>query len=245
MPIGVCLAALAALTACGSAESAKSGAASASPSASAAELYTDKSPEELQRLAYEETRTARFKKVRGQLTSEGKTASLGLSFDVPTCAGTISVQGFGKTELHSTPKVVYAKRDAETLRAVLTGTKTQKDAVVDRAADRWIKMGADRPDAQGVAYSCGLADPWVLLGDKTPKVERGAAVVDGQTAITLTYRGTQGGTATDYVATQGRPYLLKRTETGPEPSEITYYDFETVNQLPPPADSEVVAIDGL
>ncbi|MFD9410175.1 hypothetical protein ACFWBN_24630 [Streptomyces sp. NPDC059989] len=249
VPVGACLVALA-LTACGSTEPAKggtSGAASTSPSTSAAaEPYADKSPQEIQQIAYEETRTASFKKVRGQLTAEGKTGSLSLSFDVPDCAGTFSIQGFGKREIHATPKVVYAKRDAEALRADLKGTKEQEDVVVERIADRWIKMSADLPDAQSVSYGCGLANPWVLLEEETPEMHKGASAdVDGQPAITLTYAGSQGGTVTEYVATQGRPYLLKRTETGRQPSEITYYDFETVNQLLPPADSEVVLDEGL
>ncbi|MFG2880518.1 hypothetical protein ACGFYU_36810 [Streptomyces sp. NPDC048337] len=246
VPLGICLAALV-LTACGPAQSAANGsAASASPSIAATEPYATKTPGEIQQLAYDETRMARFKKVRGHLAGEGTTGSLDLSFANVDCAGTFSVEGMGRTEIHATPKVVYAKRDAEALRARLTGTKAQEDQVVERIADRWIKLGADHPDAKGVAYECQLRNPTILLAEETPEVSRGAsATVDGQPAIMLTYAGSNGGTVTEYIATQGRPYLLKRTETGRQPSEITYYDFETVNQLLPPADSEVVLTNGL
>ncbi|MEU3778329.1 hypothetical protein AB0F11_35025 [Streptomyces sp. NPDC032472] len=78
----------------------------------------------------------------------------------------------------------------------------------------------------------------------TFKKARGTVTGEGTTAaFMLTYPGSNGGTATDYIAAQGRPYLLKRTETGPEPYEVTYYDFETVTQLRAPADSEVVSLD--
>ncbi|MEW2417556.1 hypothetical protein AB0953_28095 [Streptomyces sp. NPDC046866] len=81
---------------------------------------------------------------------------------------------------------------------------------------------------------------------QNPEITPGASTtVDGQPAFTLTYPGSQGGTITDYIAAQGRPYLLKRTETGRQPSEITYYDFDTVTQLRPPADHDVVSIDEL
>ncbi|MFC9299112.1 hypothetical protein ACFTWH_35385 [Streptomyces sp. NPDC057011] len=180
------------------------------------------------------------------MAAEGTSGSLDLFLATADCAGTTSVEGMGTTQIHATPKVVYAKRDAQALRAGLTGTKEQEDQVVERIADRWIKLGADHPDAKGVAYGCQLRDPTILLAEEAPEVSRGAsATVDGQPAIMLTYAGSNGGTVTDYIATQGRPYLLKRTETGREPSEFTYYDFETVNQLLPPADSEVVPTNGL
>lgn len=198
-------------------------------------------PEEIQQLAYDETRTATFKKVRGQLAADGTTGALDLTFVRVDCAGTVSGEGLGKMEIHATPKVVYAKRDAEAWRAALKGTKAQEDAVVGRVADRWIKLDAEHSDAKGIAYGCQLADPTILLEGETPEVSRGAsATVDGQPAIMLTYPGAQGGTVTYYVAVQGRPYLLKRTETGRQPTEFTWYDFETITELRPPADSEVV-----
>lgn len=60
--------------------------------------------------------------------------------------------------------------------------------------------------------------------------------------------GRQFGTScavTEYIAAQGRPYRLKRTETGRESSEFTYCDFDTANHVRPPADSEAVNPDDL
>ncbi|MGP3691258.1 hypothetical protein ACTVZO_42475 [Streptomyces sp. IBSNAI002] len=133
------------------------------------------------------------------------------------------------------------KRDPEAWRTALKATKAQEDIVVNRIGNRWIKLDAQHSDAKAISFGCQLGNPNVLLQEESPEISRGAsATVDGQPAIMLTYPGTDGGTVTDYVATQGRPYLLKRTETGRQPSELTWYDFETVTQIPPPAASEVV-----
>ncbi|MET9959977.1 hypothetical protein ABZ128_13095 [Streptomyces sp. NPDC006326] len=247
MPVSACLAAVFVLTACAAEESAAGGPGGAAPAAAAAasDPYAGKTPEEIQTLAYEATRTATFKKVRGQMSAEGRTGSLELAFANVDCAGTVSGDGLGKTEVHSTPEVVYVKRDADTWRAVLNGTKAQEDAAVDRFAGRWVKLGAEREDAAAVSYGCSLMNPHVLQQERTPGLTRGAAAtVDGQPALTLTYPGESGGTVTEYIAGQGRPYLLRRTETGQEASDLTYFDFETVTQLRAPADSEVVLPEG-
>ncbi|OEJ35335.1 hypothetical protein BGK67_32195 [Streptomyces subrutilus] len=232
------------LTACDPAEPPTDDAnqpASTSPNSSAAEPFQGKTPEEIQQLAYEETRTATFKKFRGQASGDGLTGTIELTFVNVDCAGTVSGEGLGKTEIHATPKVLHVKRDPQAWRSSLKATKAQEDVVVNRIGNRWIKLDAEHSDAKAIAFSCQLRDPNILLEEESPAISRGAsATVDGQPAIMLTYPGTNGGTVTDYVATQGRPYLLKRTETGREPHEFTWYDFETVTQIPPPAASEVV-----
>lgn len=249
VPIGVCLAAALALTACdgGTTKPAAGGSsrtASASATAASTEPYADKTPAEIQLLASEETRTATFKKARGTVTGEGTTGAFELSFANVDCAGTVKGEGLGKMDVHATPKVVYAKRDAEAFRAAFKGTKAEKEVPVERAADRWIKMDATRAEAKATAFMCQLSNPAAMVEDNSLHITRGgSATVDGQPAFMLTYPGSNGATATDYIAAQGRPYLLKRTETGPEPYEVTYYDFETVTQLRAPADSEVVSLD--
>ncbi|MEU6866662.1 hypothetical protein ABZ924_25945 [Streptomyces sp. NPDC046876] len=247
--IGVCLAAAVALTACGggTAKPAAGGSSrtpSASTTAAGTEPYADKTPAEIQLLASEYTRTATFKKARGTVTSEGTIVSVELSFANVDCAGTIKGEGLGRTDIHATPKVVYAKHDADALRAAFKGTKAEKELLVERAADRWLKVDATHSEAKATAYVCQLSNPATMVEDNSLHITRGgSATVDGQPAFMLTYPGSNGGTATDYIAAQGRPYLLKRTETGPEPYEVTYYDFETVTQLRAPADSEVVALE--
>ncbi|MEU9235147.1 hypothetical protein [Streptomyces subrutilus] len=211
------------------------------PSSSPEEPFAGKSPEEIQELAYGETRTAQFKKVRGQTSGDGMTGIVDLTFVWTHCAGTVRGQGLGTMELHATPDVLHVKRDAEAWRAALKATKAQEDVVVNRIGNRWIKLDAQHSNAKAISVSCQLHDPNIFLQWEAPEISRGAsATVDGQPAIMLTYPGADGGTVTDYVATQGRPYLLKRTETGREPSEFTWYDFETVTQIRPPAASEVV-----
>ncbi|MBT2482733.1 hypothetical protein, partial [Streptomyces sp. ISL-94] len=181
-----------------------------------------------------------------RLSGKGLTGTLDLTFVRMDCAGTLTGDGLGRTEIHATTKVVHAKRDAAAWRAVLNGTKAQEDAVVERVADRWVRLDAEHEDARALTYGCGLENPMILLKElETPGITRGAAAtVDGQPAITLTYPGPEGGTVTEYVAAQGRPYLLRRTETGQEQSDITYFDFETITQIRPPADSEVVVSQG-
>ncbi|GAA1598417.1 hypothetical protein [Streptomyces globosus] len=249
VPIGVCLAASLALAGCspaGSGSGSGSRASSASSSAAASEPYGDKTPEEIHDLAYSTTRAATFKKLRGTMNG-GMTQTFEYSFVNADCAGVQSADPMGRTEFQATSEAVYVKRDAKAWRVALEEPVAREDAVVARAADRWVKFGAGTEDAESIAGSCGFADPAVLLQKEAARITRGAsATVDGQPAFTLTYPGWKGSTVTEYIAAQGRPYLLKRTETGGSlPSEITYYDFETVNQLRPPADGEAIAFDGI
>ncbi|MFF3432102.1 hypothetical protein [Streptomyces sp. NPDC002602] len=236
-----------ALAACGPARSEGSGDATASTTPTASSKpFEGMTPRQIHTRATAETGAAIFKKVRGRSGVEGNTGSLELAFARTDCAGSITLSGMGMLQVHATKKVVYTKSDADTWRNLLGESDTENDVLVRRLAGQWVKTSATSEYAKASAFGCELHDPAFLFEEpKAPGISRGGATtVGGQPAITLTYPHRDGGTVTEYVATQGRPYLLRLTKTGPEQADITYYDFETTNPLPPPSAGEVVAIGG-
>ncbi|MER6390520.1 hypothetical protein ABT236_18880 [Streptomyces sp. NPDC001523] len=180
------------------------------------------------------------------MSVDGSAGSLHLAFARTHCAGDITLPGLGMTQVHATKTVVYTKRDTDTWGKYLGGSNSEDQALARTLGGRWVKTSATSEYAEAATFGCELQDPAFLFEEpKEPGISRGSdTTVAGQPAITLTYPHQDGGTVTEYVATQGRPYLLRWTRTGPEPSDITYHDFETVNPLPPPPADEVMAIGG-
>ncbi|MEU8942693.1 hypothetical protein OG590_34150 [Streptomyces goshikiensis] len=253
LPAWACLAL--ALTACGTAEPTV-GAGSASPSAKAspsasAEPLAGKTPAEIRWAGYHETESTTLKKLRGQATTNGRTTSFDLAFDNDgDCAGNLTTDGAGTTHLHANAYFVYAKRDAAEWRPYFAGLpKGQVAELTNRYADHWIKLDSKDRTAQALAVFCRLKDPLLLTGtEENSRIEKGpTATVEGQPTLTLTYQITAGGSAktvTDYISSRGLPYLLKRSETGPEvQADYTYTDLNTMNRLLPPPDAEVIAFD--
>ncbi|MFF4457220.1 hypothetical protein [Streptomyces goshikiensis] len=180
------------------------------------------------------------------MSMDGKAGSLELAFARTDCAGNVTLPGIGASQVHATAKVVYAKRDAETWRELLGGENAEDVALVQRLAGRWVRTNASSGDAELSTFGCRLVDPAVLFEEpEAPGISRGGATtVGGQPAVTLTYPHRDGGTVTEYVAAQGRPYLLRWTRTGSDQTDVTYYDFETTNPLRPPEANEVVVFEG-
>ncbi|MFD5891006.1 hypothetical protein ACFWHQ_34290 [Streptomyces sp. NPDC060334] len=192
---------------------------------------------------------ARTKKVRGTLTEYGETMSIDLGFSRDlACGGSFTTLGHGKGQIHADTKVVYIKRETAAWRTYLMGVpKAQADAMTGRYADHWVKVAADDERAKSVSFLCRLGHPGFML-DKSeePHIKRGAdSVADKQPAITLTYPGKKGVTVTDYIAAEGRAYLLKRTETkaGQVQAEFTYWDIEAPTPLYAPPADEVIPFE--
>lgn len=257
--------ATACLTGCGSGQdggdkASGSTAAPASASASASSTSASASDEpfagltgaEISERALKATTGARSLRMAGSVPDEesGGTLKIDIALDRRgDCAGTMSMDGQGEAELIKTGDTLYLKYDERFLRAQSKGEpQADTEALVSLLAGRWTSMSAAGADAKEMAGFCDLDQ---LLedaggsGDDTPaKVTRGrTTTVDGRPALTL-YETDGAERSTVYVATEGKPYLL-RFESGSErePGALTFTGYDE----PVPAESpagEVLDLDG-
>ncbi|MEU5141503.1 hypothetical protein [Streptomyces sp. NPDC021139] len=227
--------------------------APASASASASdEPFAGLTGAEISERALKATTGARSLRMTGSVPDEesGGTLKIDIALDRRgDCAGTMSMDGQGEAELIKTGDTLYLKYDERFLRAQSKGEpQADTEALVSLLAGRWTSMSAGGADAKEMAGFCDLDQ---LLedaggsGDDTPaKVTRGrSTTVDGTPALTL-YETDGSERSTVYVATEGKPYLL-RFESGSErePGALTFTGYDE----PVPAESpagEVLDLDG-
>ncbi|MFD7631073.1 hypothetical protein ACFV7Q_34465 [Streptomyces sp. NPDC059851] len=159
------------------------------------------------------------------------------------CTGTVDVlpKG-GRLEIIKRGQDVWMKPDAVFLKAQLPG-QTGKD-MADVLDGRWMHGHADDASLREFSASCDVAhlqreympEPFTAADD----VEKGAkALVKGKPAITVTGRSGDDW-ATFYVATEGKPYLLRiQGQIGATQGEADFseYDEPVPTRTPPPAQS--------
>jgi hypothetical protein len=144
------------------------------------------------------------------------------------CAGTMSMDGQGKADLVKSGDTLYMKYDEAFLRAQSKGeSKSDTDAVVAMMAGKWTKMSAKGKDAKDIAGFCDLNTVLSGAEDVNSDATRGATTtVDGTPAVVLHEKDGKDR-YTLYVATEGKPYLLKVTSTSKkDPGTIVFTDYE-------------------
>ncbi len=155
-----------------------------------------------------------------------------------TCAGTMGKTHAGSIQLIITYDTVYRKYDEGVLRAV--GTKERAsdvEAAVDLLAGRWAKTSTMSEEGRSYVKFCDLDLRMAAYEDTDTSTARrdGHATVDGTPAIKLS--GVNGKDKfTLYVATKGKPYLLKlvqRRGRG-KPKALTLSDFNKPLKTKPP-----------
>lgn len=144
------------------------------------------------------------------------------------CAGTLSLGGKGKADMIKVGDTIYMKYDEAFLRAQSDGeSKADTDAVVDMMAGKWTKMSAKGEDAKDIASFCDLNS---LLGDAADgnsDATRGkTTTLDGTPAIAVHEKDGKD-TYTLYVATQGKPYVLRiDSVSAKDPGTLTFGEYE-------------------
>ncbi|MFF0673994.1 hypothetical protein ACFYVE_38005 [Streptomyces tendae] len=230
--------------------------ASASPSASTPtpkEPFTGLTGEQISERALKATTEARSLRMSGTVPDEesGGTIKIDIALDRRgDCAGTMGMNGQGEAELIKTGDTLYLKYDERFLRAQSKGEpQADTEALVSLLAGRWTKMSAGGADAKEMAGFCDLDKLLENAGDSnddTPTtVTRGkATTVDGTPAFTL-YETDGSERNTVYVATEGKPYLL-RFESGSkqEPGALSFTGYDEPVPAEPPS-GEVLDLDGL
>ena len=162
------------------------------------------------------------------------------------CAGTIGMGGKGKAELIKTGDVVYMKFDETLLREQGEGEpKADTDAAVAMLAGKWTKSKATGSDAKEFEGFCDLGAVLEGAADTNSDASRGkTATVDGAPAITLHEKDGKDR-YTLYVATEGKPYLLRVDSTaGADQGSITFSDFDKPVPTQKPA-GDILDLDAL
>ncbi|MEI5099503.1 hypothetical protein RB200_14010 [Streptomyces sp. PmtG] len=211
--------------------------------------FADLSGPQIVDKAMKATSGASSLRMKGSMADGGGPGSIDLALDTKGhCAGTIGTTGEGSVDLIGKDKTVYMRYDAAFLRAEMKGEpKADVDASVDMMADRWVKTGTTKSDEKDFAQFCDLKT--VLADfDETGSVARKgkATTVDGTPAIAL-HESDGKERATLYVATEGKPYLLKAVNDpgkGKKKDTLVFTDFDKPVKATPPK-GDVLDLDEL
>ncbi|MFE7073412.1 hypothetical protein ACFU96_25330 [Streptomyces sp. NPDC057620] len=181
------------------------------------------------------------------LDDDGSRIDLDMALDKKgRCAGTMSADGQGEAQLMKTGDTLYMKYDEKFLRAQdEDAPKEETDQVVAMLAGKWTKMSAKGSDAKDIAGFCDLGTVLADFEDVSSDATRGkATTVDGAPAIVLHEKDGKD-TSTLFVATEGKPYLLKVVNKSAEdPGTVIFSDFDT----PVPAETpkgKILDLDAL
>ncbi|MFD7561126.1 MULTISPECIES: hypothetical protein [unclassified Streptomyces] len=183
--------------------------------------------------------------VSGNVWDAGKKMQLNMAVSKGgDCKGTISSQD-GSFELIRNAQSVFIKADEPFYRAQMKDLpKEQADAAVKTLAGHWLKSKATDEDSKELSALCDL-NQLLKEFDKSEGAEKGKVTTEGgQEALTLTTKTTDG-TETLLVATKGEPYLLKASNTGKEPSDVSFSAFNEPVKADAPTGKDVIDADKL
>ena len=266
----LCLAAAATagLTGCQSGQDkADSKPATSSKSSKPKEPFAGLTPEEIAERSLTATTDASSLRIKGAVKDDESDGTIQIDMALNKkneCAGTIGFGGQGKADLIKTGDTVYMRYNEAFLREQSEGeSKADTDAVVDMLAGKWAKMSAKGSDAKDIASFCDLDS--VLDGAEDVNAGAGSdSSSDSSSGGSADATVTRGGTATVggepalvlhekdgkesytlYVATEGKPYLLRMDSTSTEdPGSVTFSDYDEPVPAQKPT-SDIVDLDAL
>lgn len=257
----VCLLAVAAtgLVGCQSGKDTTDGKASATAASSKPkEPFAGLSADEIGDRAMKATTGASSLRMKGTVKDDESDGTIRIDMALNKkneCVGSLGMGTQGKADLIKTGDTVYMKYDEAFLRAQSKGeSKADTDGVVAMLAGKWTKMSAKGSDAKDIAGFCDLKS--VLGGaedvgsdgssggaDDPTATRAGTAQVDGATAAVLKAKDGKDR-YTLYVATEGKPYLLRMDSTGSDAGSLTFSDFEKPVPAQKPA-GKILDLDAL
>ncbi|MFE0626884.1 hypothetical protein ACFW3D_07940 [Streptomyces sp. NPDC058864] len=160
------------------------------------------------------------------------------------CKGQVTTGG-GTVQLIKAGPSLYMKGDDAFWKAQGSDGATMKDLL----GDRWMKTKADTPDNKDLVEACDL-DSFLAELEKDSDGDLGGkkgepATLAGTPALPIVSKdGAE--TTTAYVATEGKPYVLKVVvKGGKEPGTMLFSDFGEQVQVAAPAAKDTVDIDKL
>ncbi|MFB7785724.1 hypothetical protein ACFC1D_23800 [Streptomyces vinaceus] len=212
-------------------------------------LIADLSGAEILSQAHEAMRKVESARVVAKMREEETRVEFDLTLDNKgSCKGAIRYDGMGKVELIKSTDLVHFKGDADYWRATAAkehAPKRQADAMVTMLADRWLKMPVSNAKAAALKRMCDLDKLTGGGGRPNPLARKGETVtIDGKQALAV-ITAAKEGTETDYVATQGTPYVLKSTVSGDDTGEVLFSDFGTPVDTALPEGADVLDLSKL
>ncbi|MEV8537261.1 hypothetical protein [Streptomyces sp. NPDC051211] len=173
---------------------------------------------------------ARSLRWEGQTRDATGTYTVDLRLDRDgNCAGTVALgpKG-GRLEIVKRGQDVWMKPDAAFMKAHVPGPAGEE--LLELLDGRWMHGAADDASLRELAASCDvnhLQREYMSEPFSAEDVEKGAkALVEGTPAITVTGR-SGADWATFYVATEGKPYLLRiQGQMGGTRGEADFSDYD-------------------
>ncbi|MEV1026222.1 hypothetical protein [Streptomyces sp. NPDC050264] len=211
--------------------------------------FAGKSADEIAADAVKATQRADSMHMKGtvrQTGSSGATVSVDLSVDQrKNCDGTIRTAG-ASADIRHTNGTLYLRGDKKYWQNTLKG-RPGGDKVVPKVTDKWVKAPADDSMTQGLCDKQGLTSSMDEDKSERKGMKKGSTTtVDGTEAIRLTKKTSGGETLTLYVATKGKPYILRTTSSGgKDPNTATFSDYGKPVQPQEPAPGETVDLKEL
>lgn len=211
------------------------------------EPFAGKSADQIAADAVKATEGAESMHMKGTMQeSAGSRLTIDLSVDQrKNCDGSIETAG-ASAQVRSTEGTFYLRGDEKYWETALKG-QPGSDKIVPKVADKWVKAPADDSTTKNVCDKKALMASMDKDKSEREGMKKGStATVDGTETIKLTKKVSGGETLTMYVATEGKPYIMRTTSTGgKEPNTATFSDYGKSVSPEKPAPGETVDLEEL
>jgi hypothetical protein len=151
------------------------------------------------------------------------------------CTGSMAMGAKGSFQILTTPQQTWIQPDT-TFWTTMGGAHGAQAAELFKG--RWLTGSKDDPDLKDLADTCDLKQLTSQVnqdGDQATKT--GTDTVNGQPAVTLHIKSSDGTSGDLWVAAQGTPYPLKGTNGG---DKVAFSEFnQPVTVQAPPADQVI------
>ncbi|MFE6166143.1 hypothetical protein ACFQ7F_45450 [Streptomyces sp. NPDC056486] len=209
--------------------------------------FAGKSADQIAADAVEATQQADSMHMKGTMRqSAGSSVTIDLSVDQrKNCDGTIQSEG-ASADVRHTKGTFYLRGDEKYWENALKG-QSGGAKIVPKVADKWVKAPADDATTKNVCDKQALMASMDKDKSERKGMKKGSTTtVDGTEAIRLTKKNSGGETITLFVATKGKPYILRTTSTGgKDPNTATFSDYGKSVSPQEPAPGETVDLKEL
>lgn len=205
---------------------------------SEADAFAEGSAKDITAAAAEDMKNAESLRFAGTITTDGQEITIDLALNTGgDCEGSVGLQG-GTAEIIQLGDESWFRPDEAFWRAF---AGPQADQILEIVGDKWVVAP---PGESDFSSFCDLDEFLENFDDDSEdeKLEKGEVEdVDGQEAIVIDAETEEGDKLTAWVATDDPHYVLKmQVDTGDEPGEITFSDFDEKLDIQPPSDDEVI-----
>ncbi|MCM2389772.1 hypothetical protein [Streptomyces albipurpureus] len=206
------------------------------------EPFEGKNADKIAADAVQATRDAKSVRMAGSVKQQdGSTIQVDFRVDEQdNCTGTLSGQGT-KAEIIQTSQSAYVRGDAAFWKNSLKG-QPDADKAMGKLQGKWVKAPANEGGLQGMCDKQAFLA--AMDGDKSERkgMKKGETTsVDGKKALNLEKKQPGGEKLTLFVATEGKPHILKSvSQGGKTPGEMVFTEYDKkVDAQEPPSDEVV------